>query len=84
LGKWLIKKLKNIHKTLKETNSALHHLYQQKNPHDPECHFYSADFLEEQWKLEWEVQATTKQAEEKQWLELGCLLCDEQELYQIW
>ncbi|EGG10933.1 uncharacterized protein MELLADRAFT_102733 [Melampsora larici-populina 98AG31] len=46
--------------------------------------FYSADFLREQWILERNAQASKKHAEEQQKLELGRLLCLEQEIQKLW
>lgn len=81
---WLVTKFRNAHKVMLAARQALDLLYQQTNPHDPEHHFYSEDFLNNQWELEKAAQASKKEAEQKQRLELGRLLCLEDELLELW
>ncbi|KAG0139427.1 hypothetical protein CROQUDRAFT_101550 [Cronartium quercuum f. sp. fusiforme G11] len=45
---------------------------------------HAEQFLKNQWELEQEAQASKKQAEEKQQLELGQLLFLQEELHQVW
>ncbi|EGG10921.1 uncharacterized protein MELLADRAFT_59877 [Melampsora larici-populina 98AG31] len=83
-GKWLLSKLNNANQVKKEASEGLLNLYTQRNPYDPDRQFYSADFLREQWILERNAQASKKHAEEQQKLELGRLLCLEQEIQKLW
>ncbi|KAH9814036.1 hypothetical protein DFH28DRAFT_1127625 [Melampsora americana] len=83
-GQWILSKFNNALQVKDNANKGLSDLYSQRNPHNPDQEFYSAEFLKEQWTLERNAQASKKQAEDKQQLELGRLLCLEQEILQLW
>lgn len=83
-GQWLLSKLNNANRVKKESSEGLSDLYIQRNPHDLDRQYYSADFFREQWKLERSAHASKKVAEEQQRLELGRLLCLEEEIQKLW
>ncbi|KAH9812315.1 hypothetical protein DFH28DRAFT_1223442 [Melampsora americana] len=79
-GQWLRNRIQNAMKVLREAQTFLISLFATPNPAQP-GQTYSEGFLREQWELEREAYATKKVAIQKQQLELGRLLClqDEQE-----
>ncbi|KAH9820410.1 hypothetical protein DFH28DRAFT_1121694 [Melampsora americana] len=83
-GHWLLSKYQNALRVKDQASQGLSELYTQRNPHDPGREFYSAEFFKEQWTLERNAQASKKQAEEKQRLELERLLSLEEEIQQLW
>ncbi|KAH9815930.1 hypothetical protein DFH28DRAFT_1082165 [Melampsora americana] len=83
-AQWLLSKLNNALQVKDNSSKGLSDLYSQHNPHDHDQEFYSAKFLKEQWTLERNAHASKKQAKEKQQLELGRLLCLEEEIRELW
>lgn len=80
IGQWLFKRFQNALNVLREAQEFTITLFTTPNPAQP-GHTYSEAFLREQWNLEREAYASKKVAMQKQKLELGRLLClqDEQE-----
>lgn len=82
-GKWLSVRMKQAVSTLKKSQTLLTNIYALPNPYKP-GHKYTEQYLLEQWNAERSTLLDPKSQQEKQKLELGKLLCLEDELDQAW
>ncbi|KAH9808547.1 hypothetical protein DFH28DRAFT_1195413 [Melampsora americana] len=82
-GQWLLTRMKQAHKTVSKSRALLTNIYVLPNPYQP-GHVYTEEFFDKQWEDERQAMVSPKVQEERQKLELGKLLCLEDEHNQAW
>ncbi|KAH9821140.1 hypothetical protein DFH28DRAFT_923571 [Melampsora americana] len=82
-GKWLSVRMKQAVTMLKKSQTLLTNIYALPNPYKP-GHKYTKQYLLKQWNAERSTLLDPRSQQEKQKLELGKLLCLEDELDQAW
>ncbi|OAV87019.1 hypothetical protein PTTG_29615 [Puccinia triticina 1-1 BBBD Race 1] len=80
---WLLQKLEYAHSVYIDSIAALAKLHQEPNRHTPGSN-YTNSFFEQQWRDEQAYHVTTNQSSEQAQVELGRLLCMEEELNDAW
>ncbi|KAA1068831.1 hypothetical protein PGT21_003225 [Puccinia graminis f. sp. tritici] len=80
---WLLQKLEHANEVISSSRQELAELYQRPNNYTPGSN-YNSHFLEQQWSDEQAYHLHTSRTSEKQQLELGRLLCLEEELNKAW
>ncbi|WAQ85802.1 hypothetical protein PtA15_6A431 [Puccinia triticina] len=80
---WLLQKLEYAHSVYIDSIVALAKLHQEPNRHTPGSN-YTNSFFEQQWRDEQAYHVTTNQSSEQAQVELGRLLCMEEELNDAW
>ncbi|EFP81539.1 uncharacterized protein PGTG_07788 [Puccinia graminis f. sp. tritici CRL 75-36-700-3] len=80
---WLLQKLEHANEVISSSRQELAELYQRPNNYNPGSN-YNSHFLEQQWSDEQAYHLHTSRTSEKQQLELGRLLCLEEELNKAW
>ncbi|KAH9812031.1 hypothetical protein DFH28DRAFT_899629 [Melampsora americana] len=82
-AKWLLARTKQAHETVKKNQTLLTNINSLPNPYQP-GHMYTEDFFNRQWKAQKEAMVDPKVQQEIQKLELGKLLCLEDEHNRAW
>ncbi|WAR58145.1 hypothetical protein PtB15_5B377 [Puccinia triticina] len=80
---WLLHKLESANQIHEESALALAELHCVANPHTPGSN-YTNQFFEQQWNNEQAYHVNTNQTADREQVELGRLLCLEEELNEAW
>ncbi|KAH9809581.1 hypothetical protein DFH28DRAFT_1066091 [Melampsora americana] len=82
-GNWLLSRMKQAHETVQKSRTLLTNICTLPNPHEP-GHLYTETFLDQQWHKQKEAMVNPKVQQETQKLELGKLLCLQDEHDLAW
>ncbi|KAH9821918.1 hypothetical protein DFH28DRAFT_1187487 [Melampsora americana] len=80
---WLLSRMKQAHETVQKSRTLLTNIYTLPNPHEP-GHLYAETFLDQQWHKQKQAMVNPKVQQETQKLELGKLLCLQDEHDLAW